>query len=74
MIRRLSSSKSGLPTEPLPVWPQAGNASLVQSLCLPLGLPQLRRGQVGHVPFHLSTQRQHRLPTALRRRHRDHGV
>jgi hypothetical protein len=35
--------------EPLPVRPQAGTVSLVQSLHFLLDLPWLRRGQVGHV-------------------------
>jgi hypothetical protein len=61
-LRQLRLLGSGLQAELLHVWPQGGTTGLAQLLHLLLGLTRLRRGQVGHVPIHPSTQRRHRLP------------
>jgi hypothetical protein len=74
-LHRLRTPGSGMPAELLPIRPQAGTTSLVQSLRLLIGLPWLRQGQVKHVPVHPTVWRRHRLPPpALRRRHRPHDI
>jgi hypothetical protein len=51
-----SSSPPFGPFSPLPSL-YSRFMSLIQSLCFLLGLHRLRRGQVGHVPVHLSARR-----------------
>jgi hypothetical protein len=63
-----------LPLEPLPLWPQEGTTSLVQSLHRLPGLHRFRRGQVGHITLHLPTGRGHHIPPPLHRRHCAHGI
>jgi hypothetical protein len=69
-----SSPRHGMQAQLVPLRPQTGAQSLVQSICHLLALIGLCRGQSEHLPIRLLPRPRYCVSPPLHRRHRPHGL
>jgi hypothetical protein len=73
-LRWPCAPSTGVPAHQVPLWPEAGIASMVPLLRLLLVLPGLRGDQAEHPIVRVPLRRRHYLPIALCRWHHPHRL